>query len=132
MGDLDEKPKGDSGTWRRVSDKIMAAACGLVLVLVTTVWAITWGSTRADVLDVKEDVQKRYDDQRKADEAQWQIIRELNTSYQLGDRRVTTLEAQQSENSRVFVRFETRQTETDRKIDKLADKVDLVLRELKK
>ena len=132
MGDQDAQRKGDSGTWRRVSDKVMAGACGLVLVLVGTVWAITWGSTRASVVETKEDVQKRAESQAKADEAQWQIIRGLNDANQLTDRRVTTLEAQQSENSRVFIRFETRQTETDRKIDKLSDKIDIILRELKK
>ncbi len=126
--------KGDSATIhiRRIQDRLLTAACGLVLVLVPVIWGITWGSTRAEVRDVRDDVQKRTDTQSKADEAQWQIIRALNDAQQSVDRRVTTLEAKQSEAVRVYERIEKRQDETDKKIDKLNDKIDQVLREVKK
>ncbi len=119
--------KGESGTiqLRRITDKVLAAACALVLLLVGTVWAITWGTTLGEVRDVREDVLKR-------DEAQWLIIRNLDGYQKETERKVTTLEAQQGENSRVFIRIEQRQGETDRKVDKLNDKLDLILREVRK
>lgn len=126
--------KGDSATIhiRRIQDRLLTGACGIVLVLIPVIWGITWGSTRAEVRDVREDVEKRAQAQGKADEAQWQIIRALNDAQQAVDRRVTTLEAQQSENARVFGRIEKTQGETDKKIDKLSDKLDQLLREVRK
>ena len=122
-----QKKRGDSETVqiRRTMDKVLGAACLLVITLVGVVWAITWGSTRGEVRDVREDVLKR-------DEAQWLIIRNLDGYQKETDRKVTTLEAQQGENSRVFIRIEQRQGETDRKVDKLSDKLDLILREVRK
>lgn len=122
-----QRKKGDSETiqLRRITDKVLAAACALVLLLVGTVWAITWGTTLGEVRDVREDVLKR-------DEAQWLIIRNLDGYQKETERKVTTLEAQQGENSRVFIRIEQRQGETDRKVDKLNDKLDLILREVRK
>jgi uncharacterized coiled-coil protein SlyX len=117
---------------RRLQDKLLTWLLGLVMVLIPVIWGITWGSTRAEVGEVRSDVQKRADGQQKADEAQWQIIRGLNDGQQVIDRRVTTLEAQQSENARVFQRVEKTQAETDKKIDKLNDKIDQVLREVRK
>lgn len=117
---------------RRIQDRLLTGLVGLVLVLIPVIWAITWGSTRGQVLDVKADVERRTDSQAKADEAQWQIIRGLNEGVQVIDRRVTTLEAQQSENARVFQRVERTQAETDRKIDKLSEKLDQVLKEIRK
>jgi uncharacterized coiled-coil protein SlyX len=117
---------------RRMQDKLLTWLLGLVMVLIPVIWGITWGSTRSELGEVRADVQKRADGQQKADEAQWQIIRGLNDGQQVIDRRVTTLEAQQSENARVFQRVEKTQAETDKKIDKLNDKIDQVLREVRK
>lgn len=110
---------------RRMQDKLLTGLFGLVVILIPVIWAGTWGSTRAEVRDVREDVEKK-------DAAQWLIIRNLDGYQKETDRKVTTLEAQQSENSRVFLRVENRQGETDRKIDKLTDKIDILLREIKK
>lgn len=99
--------------FRRFSDKVMVTACGLVLSLVASVWAITWNRTASDL------------------EATQQHVRHLDVTQQGIDRRVTTLEAQQQENSRVFQRIETRQQATEAKIDKLGDKLDQILREMR-
>jgi uncharacterized coiled-coil protein SlyX len=117
---------------RRTMDKLLGGACILVLTLVGVVWGSTWLQTRGEVRDVRDDVQRRADSQLKADEAQWQIIRGLNDGQQGIDRRVTTLEAQQSENARVFQRIEGSMRETDKKIDKLNDNINQVLREMRK
>lgn len=132
MADGDQTKKGDSGHFRRFQDKALAVAGPLVLVLVGAVWAITWGQTRSDVKDVRVDVEKREETQGKKDEAQWQIIRALDDYQKTTDRRVTTLEAQQSENGRVFKRVEEQQAKTESKIDKLNEKIDLILREVRK
>ena len=117
---------------RRLQDKALTWLVGLVTVLVPVIWGITWASTRSEVRDVKSDVEKKADNQGKADEAQWQIIRGLNEGQHVVVQRVTTLEAQQSENSRVFQRIEKTQGDTDKKIDKLGDKLDQLLREERK
>jgi hypothetical protein len=41
-------PQRDTG-YKRMMDRVLVGACGLVLILVGTVWAITWGTTRAQV-----------------------------------------------------------------------------------
>lgn len=53
--DLPEGGVVSDGTngFRRFSDKIMYSACGLVLLLVTTLWGVTWKTTAGDVEKVK-------------------------------------------------------------------------------
>lgn len=128
----DSDPANPKAFVRRMQDRLLTWLVGLVVVLIPVIWGITWGSTRGQVVDVKSEMEKRTDTQAKADEAQWQIIRGLNDGQQVIDRRVTTLEAQQSENARVFQRVERTQAETDKKIDKLSDKLDQLLREVRK
>jgi uncharacterized coiled-coil protein SlyX len=128
----DSDPANPKVFVRRLQDKALTWLFGAVVLLIPVIWGITWGSTRGEVRDVREDVQKRTEAQAKADEAQWQIIRGHNETQQVIVQRVTTLEAQQSENARVFQRVERTQAETDKKIDKLSDKLDQLLREVRK
>jgi hypothetical protein len=44
--------EGTNG-FRRFSDKVMYSACGLVLVLVTALWGVTWKTTASDVDKIK-------------------------------------------------------------------------------
>lgn len=128
----DSDPANPKVFVRRLQDKALTWLFGAVVVLVPVIWGITWGSTRSEVRDVREDVVRRTDAQAKADEAQWLIIRELNNGQHIVVQRVTTLEAQQGENARVFQRVEKTQADTDKKIDKLGDKLDQLLREVRK
>lgn len=102
----------DTNGFRRFSDRVLATACGLVLALVAAVWAITWDRTATDIAVTQGEVHR------------------VGVSQHEIDRRVTTLEAQQQENARVFQRIEHRQQATEAKIDKLGEKLDQIIREI--
>lgn len=89
----------DQNGFRRFSDKVLYCACSLVLILVGAVWAVTWGSTRADISETKLRV---------------------NTITELESRRgerLSTLEASQEENKRRLERIERGQEDSGRKLD---------------
>jgi hypothetical protein len=94
-----------SDGFRRVMDKVLAGAVGLVLVLVPAIWAITWCST-----------------EQKCEENAAEIRATQKLDRERGER-VTSLEAGQKETERRLQRIETKQ-------DSLADDVKEILRRM--
>lgn len=90
----------------RWADRVMVAACGLVLALVGTVWAVTWGATKADVQDNTEE------------------IRAIQQCIKYHGERIMFMEASQEENKRRLERMEKKQDVIDEKVNLILLRVD--------
>jgi len=90
-----------SDGFRRVMDKVLAAACGLVIVLVPAVWALTWKGT-----------EEKCDDNTAE-------IRVIQRAEQIRGERVTSLEAGQKETERRLQRIETKQDTIDANVKEI-------------
>ena len=95
---------------KRWDEKILTAACGLVLALVGTVWAVSWGSANSKINDANTSIQ------------------ELQRVFPSQAERIKCLEANQEENKRRLERIERKLDVVGDQVNSMDSKVEVLLR----